>query len=78
MGFGEMTVAEMTAIELKTLVQSAVRETLQDILGDPDAGLELSPEFEERLQRAVSYAASGGHLLSMRELADQLEDTSGV
>ena len=78
MGIGEMAVAEMTAVELKTLVQSAVRETLQDMLGDPDAGLELRPEFEERLHRAVSYAAAGGRLLSMRELADQLEDTSGV
>ena len=45
MALEEMRVAEMTAIELKTLVQSAVRETLQDILGDPDAGLELRPVF---------------------------------
>ena len=38
----------------------------------------LRPEFEERLDRAVSYVAAGGRLLSRRELADQLEDTGGV
>ena len=71
-------VAEMTAQELKALIQTALKEALQDVLGDPDAGLELSPEFEERLRQAVSYVSSGGRLLSMEELTTQLEDASGV
>jgi len=78
MGIGEVTVAEMTAVQLKMLVQSAVKETLQEILGDPDAGLELRPEFESRLRQAASYVASGGRLLSMEELTSQLEGAGGV
>jgi hypothetical protein len=73
-----MTVAEMTAQELKTLIQGALKEALQEVLGDPDAGLELRPEFEERLRQAVNYVASGGRLLSMEELTSQLEDAGSV
>jgi len=74
----DTTVAEMTVHELKTLIQSAVREALQEALDDPDANLELRPEFAARLRQAVTYVASGGRLLSMRELAEQLEDPDSV
>jgi hypothetical protein len=74
----DKTVAEMTAAQLRTLIQSAVKEALQEILRDPDANLELRPEFEERLRQAVAYAASGGHLLSMQELTNLLEEAGGV
>jgi hypothetical protein len=74
----DVTVAEMTAQELKMLIQSALKEALQEVLGDSDADLELRPEFEERLRQAVNYVASGGRLLSMEELNSQLEDAGGV
>ena len=75
---GDIPVAEITVLQLKTLIQSALKETLQEVLGDPDAGLGLSPDFEERLRQAVSYVTSGGRLLSMEELTDQLEGASDV
>ena len=78
MAVEDIIVAEMTATQLRELIQSAVKETLQEILGDPDAGLELRPEFEERLCQAADYVSSGGHLLSMEELTSQLEGASGV
>ena len=71
-------VTEMTVLELEMLIQSALKEALQEILGDPDVGLELRPEFEERLHQATIYVASGGRLLSMEELTSQLEEASGV
>jgi hypothetical protein len=74
----DVSVAEMTAQELKVLIQSALREALEEVLGDPDADLELRPEFEDRLRQAVDYVASGGRLLSMEELISQLEDAGGV
>lgn len=73
-----ITVAEMTALQLKMLIRSTLKETLQEVLGDPDAGLELRPEFEDRLRHAVAYATSDGHLLSMKELTDELEGAGGV
>lgn len=73
-----MLVAEMTATQLRMLVQSAVEETLQKALGDPDAGLELTPEFEGRLRQSMDYVASGGRLLSMDGLTVQLEGGGSV
>ena len=70
-GEANMPVAEMTVQELKTLIQSTVREVLQEILRDPDAGLELRPEFEARLLEAQEYVASGGRLLSMGDLTSE-------
>jgi hypothetical protein len=78
MNVEDKTVAEMTASQLKNLIQSAVKEALQEIIEDPDADLELRPEFEERLRQAAAYVASGGQLLSMEELTNQLEGTSSV
>jgi len=78
MGIGDITVAEMTATQLKALIQSAVKEALQEVLGDLDAELELRPEFEERLRQAVAYVTSGGRLLSMEELTGQIEGASDV
>ena len=69
-----MPVAEMTVQELKTLIQNTVREVLQEILRDPDAGLELRPEFEARLLEAQEYVASGGRLFSMDDLTSEAED----
>ena len=78
MGVEDMIVAEMTASQLKTLIQCAVKETLQEVLQDPDVGLELRPDFEERLRQAVAYVSSGGHVLSLEELTSQLEGAGGV
>jgi len=48
-------------------VQSTL-EALEEMFEDPDAGLELRPEFEAQLRQAVSYVAAGGRLLSLEEL----------
>jgi len=74
----DITVAEMTAQQLRTLIQSALKEALQEVLGDPDIGLELRPEFEERLRQAMAYVTSGGRLLSIEELTSELEGTGDV
>ena len=78
LGEANMPVAEMTVQELKTLIQNTVREVLQEVLRDPDAGLELTPEFEARLLEAQEYVASGGHLLSMDDLTSELRGSGGV
>ena len=43
------TVAELTVNELRDLIRETVRETLLE--RDPDAGLELRPEFIEMLSQ---------------------------
>ena len=74
----DITVAQMTIPQLKTLIQSTVKETLLEVLGDPDAELELKPEFEERLRQAVAHVTSDGQLLSMDELIGELNGIGDV
>ncbi len=45
-----MKVKELTVEQLKALIQEAVEEKLQEILGDPDQGLELKEEVIRKLQ----------------------------
>jgi hypothetical protein len=66
------TVGEMTVAQLKALIKESVEEILRDILVDPDAGLQLRPEFEERLRQSISYVNSGGKLLSFEEIRRRL------
>ena len=49
-----MKVSELTVDELKTLIKEAVQEELREMLVDPDKGLDLRPEFEEKLQRSLA------------------------
>jgi hypothetical protein len=56
------TVADMTRVELQEMIASVVERTLIDLIGDPDTGLELTPEWRGRLleqQRAVATGTRG-------------------
>ena len=49
-----MKVADLTVEELRALIKEAVQEELRWVLGDPDKGLELRPEFEARVQASLA------------------------
>ena len=48
-----MKVKDLSSEELKALVWEAVEEALIELLGDPDQGLELREEIQERLKRSL-------------------------
>ena len=55
-------VAEMTAEELREVVGSAVERKILELLGDPDAGLDIRENVRKRLlrqKRAVSKGDRG-------------------
>ncbi len=54
-----MKVKELTVEQLKTLIQEAVEEKLEEVIGDPDLGLELREEIKERLRSSLA-AMQGG------------------
>lgn len=47
-------VAEMTVDELKGLVRDITRQTVLELLADPDEGLELRDEMKERLRASLA------------------------
>ena len=48
-----MKVADLTVDELQALIRKVVHEELQDIIADPDRGLELTGEIQARLQSSL-------------------------
>ena len=53
------TVAEMTVTELRELIGDVVEEKLAEAGVDPDAGLQLRPEFVERLRKRMADIERG-------------------
>ena len=62
-----MKVADLTVEELSALVRNAVAEVLSQ--GDPDYGLRLRPEVEQRLREQL---ANPGPRISLDDLAAEL------
>lgn len=49
-----MKVADLTVDELQSLIRKVVHEELQDVITDPDKGLDLTSEIQARLQSSLS------------------------
>jgi len=49
-----MKVTDLSIDELKQLIREAVEEKFREILFDPDNGLELKEEVEQRLKSSLS------------------------
>ena len=64
------TAADLTIDEFKRLVKEVVSQTILELLADPDEGLELREETQERLHR--SLAASSLKTKSAQEVAEKL------
>jgi hypothetical protein len=47
-------VADLTVDDLRKLIRETVIQTLFEVVGDPDEGLELRDEFKLELQRALA------------------------
>ncbi len=65
-------VGDLTVEELKRLIREVVWESLQELLSDPNAGLELRPEVRERLQHSLSEQWSEENTFPVEEVARRL------
>jgi len=66
-----MKVKDLSKEELKALVHEAVEEALLELLGDPDRGLELREEINERLKRSLARSQQGVHGIAAAEVAEK-------
>ena len=64
------SVADLTIEEFKGLVKEVVSQTIIELLGDPNEGLELREEIQERLHRSLT--ASAKKPKSAQEVAENL------
>ncbi|MDY6994667.1 MAG: hypothetical protein SVR94_18945 [Pseudomonadota bacterium] len=59
-------IADLTIDELRGLIREEVKQTLLEVLADPDAGLEIHEEVKVRLQRSLQVDAQ---TISAEEIA---------
>lgn len=66
------TVAQMTTDELKEMIESIIDQKLAELLADPDNGLALRPEVEQKLRRQAILVAAGERGQSLDDVMQQL------
>jgi hypothetical protein len=62
-------VADLSVDELRDLIKEAVTQTILEIFGDPDEGLELREEVKERLHRSLVATQTNGQTQSAEDVA---------
>ena len=67
-----MKVKDLTVEELKVLIEETVEEKLQEILGDPDEGLEIKEEVIERLKHSMAAIKKGEQGIPIEQVAKKL------
>jgi len=65
-------VADLSIGELRKLVREIVIQTLLEVLGDPDEGLELRDDFAAELRRSLAAVEAGEETVSVQEIAARL------
>ncbi len=65
-------VADLTIDEFRDLVRVVVIQTLSEMLGDPDEGLELRDNFSEELLGSLDAVKTGGKTVSAQKVAEKL------
>ncbi len=66
------TVAQMTTDELKEMIESIIEQKLAELLADPDNGLVLRPEVEQRLRQQAILVVAGERGQSLDDVMQQL------
>jgi len=65
-------VADLSIDEFRKLVREIVIETLLEVLGDPDEGLELRDDFAAELHRSLAAVEAGEKTVPVQEIAARL------
>jgi hypothetical protein len=66
------SVADLTVDELKSLIKETVTQTILELFGDPDEGLELQEAIQERLRGLLAATQPGGKTTPAQEVAAKL------
>jgi hypothetical protein len=65
-------ISDLTVDEFRSLVKDIVRETLNEMLGDPDEGLELQDGLEDALRRSIKAVNEGAQTYDASDAAKKL------
>ena len=58
--------------ELKNLIRETVTQTILELFGDPDEGLDLREEFQDQLKLSLAEIQQGGKITPVEQVAQKL------
>ena len=67
-----MSLSDLTTEKLRELIAEVVEEKLLELLGDPDAGLDIRDDVRERLLRSRAALERGASTVALEKLAEEL------
>ena len=67
-----LTIADLSVDQFKDLIRQVVVETLSDVLGDPDEGLELRDDIKVKIQQSLAAMQAGTKTIPVEEVAAKL------
>lgn len=67
-----MKVKDMTVDDLRSMISEAVEQTLSEMLKDPDWGLALRDDVEQRLRDSVAASERGERGIPIEEVTRTL------
>lgn len=67
-----MKVKDMTEDDLRSLISETVEQTLSEMLGDPDRGLGLKENIEQRLRDSLAAFERGERGIPLEQVAGTL------
>ncbi len=65
-------VADLTVDELRNLIKEVVTQTILEMFGDPDEGLELREKIKVRLHRSLAQTQVEGETRPVQDVAAKL------
>jgi hypothetical protein len=66
------TVANLTIDQFKDLMHEVVMQTLLEVFGDPDEGLELRDDIKVKIQQSLAAVKAGGKIIPAEQVAAKL------
>jgi hypothetical protein len=66
------SVADLTVDELKSLIKETVTQTILELFADPDEGLELREDVQERLRHSLATTQFPEKTVSAQDVAAKL------
>lgn len=68
----ETMVSHLTLNDLRDLIRIEIKQTLLELLGDSDEGLELRDDLKQRLEQSLFHLQAGRQTIPAQTVADKL------
>jgi hypothetical protein len=71
-GENKMKIKELTVEQLQALIEDTIEAKMDEILGDPDEGLDLRDEVKAKLRKSLAATERGEKGIPIEEVARKL------